>query len=167
MKKIIVLLSVLLFVATTSYCQTIKTIDRDSFSLIYPDSWTIDKTDEDYDPDALFSLDASKADGASMMFMIFSLPLDADEMLNEQVKTMTKALVKNPTSITDFDTWGNLKGKGKIIKGKLMGIFKGHIKLFMYTDDSKSMLVMEQLYDADVEKVAADFLSIANSFKFK
>ena len=167
MKKIVVLFSVLLFIATTSYSQTLKTINRDSFSLKYPDTWAIDKTDEDYDPDALFSLDSEKEEGASVMFMIFSLPLDADDMLNEQVKSMTKALVKNPTSITDFDTWGNLKGKGKIIKGKLMGIFKGQIRLFMYTDESKSMLVMEQFYDADAEKVAANFVSIANSFKFR
>lgn len=167
MKKIVVLFSFLLFIATTSYSQTLKTINRDSFSLKYPDTWAIDKTDEDYDPDALFSLDSEKEEGASVMFMIFSLPLDAEDMLDQQVKAMTKGLIKNPTSITDFDTWGNLKGKGKIIKGKLMGIFKGQIRLFMYTDESKSMLVMEQFYDADAEKVAANFVSIANSFKFK
>jgi hypothetical protein len=167
MKKIILLFIALLFIGLgNTYSQKLIAIERDSFSLKYPSTWTIDKADEDYDPDALFSLD-SPEEGETMMFMIFNMVIDADEMLTEQVKTMTKNLIKNPSSITAFDTWGKYSGKGKIIKGKIMGLFKGQIKLFMYTDKSKSMLIMEQLYDSNIDKLGADFKSIADSFTFK
>jgi hypothetical protein len=167
MKKIILFLIALLFVGLgNSYSQKLVTIERDSFSLQYPNTWTIDKGDEDYDPDALFSLD-SPEDGETILFMIFNMVIDADEMLTEQAKTMTKNLIKKPSSITTFDTWGKYSGKGKVIKGKIMGIFKGQIRLFMYTDNSKSMLIVEQLYDSNMEKLGADFKSIADSFTFK
>lgn len=143
MKKLILFFNILFFTGiSNSFSQKTLTITRDSFSVKYPDTWTIDKADEDYDPDALFSLDSPK-DGGSIMFMIFSLPIDPDEMLNAQAKEMTKGLIKKPTAIKNFSIWGSYSGKGKIIEGKIMGLFKGHIKLFIYTDANKSMLVME------------------------
>jgi hypothetical protein len=167
MKIIFVLFSFLTFNGMiNSEAQNFITIERDSFSVKYPANWTIDKKDKDYDPDALFSID-SPEEGATIMFMIFTMPIDADLMLDEQVKAMKSGLIKKPTAIKDFDTWGKYKGKGKIIEGKILGIFKGYVKLFMYNDGSKSMLVMEQLYDNDAEKFSAGMKAIVDSFTFK
>ena len=149
-----------------SNAQDVITIDRDSFSFTYPANWTIDKEDEDYDPDALFSID-SPEEGATIMFMIFSMPIDADLMLDEQEKAMKSGFIKKPTAIKSFDKWGKYSGKGRIIEGKILGIFKGHVKLFMYNDANKSMLVMEQLYNADTGKFSSAMNAIADSFRFK
>lgn len=146
--------------------QTLKTIDRDSFSVKYPSTWSIDTKDEDYDPDALFSLDAP-AEGATMMFMIFDSVIDTDDMLKAQEEAMTKEVIKKPTSITKFDSWGNYKGKGILIKGKILGVLKGQVKIFIYTDEHKSMLVMEQIYDSDLPVTGKEFEQIAMLFKFK
>jgi len=167
MKSVFVLFSFLTFNGIiNSPAQNYMTIERDSFSVKYPSRWTIDKKDADYDPDAFFSID-SPEEGATIMFMIFSMPIDADLMLDEQVKAMKNGLIKKPTAIRDFDKWGKYTGKGKIIEGKILGVFKGHVKLFMYNDGSKSMLVMEQLYDSDAEKFSPDMKAIADSFTFK
>jgi len=166
MQKVIRLTLALLLFTLTAGAQNMKTIDRDSFSLKYPSSWTIDTKDEDYDPDALFSLDAS-AEGATMMFMIFDAVIDVEEMLKAQREAMTSELIKKPSSITNFQEWGNYKGKGILIKGKIMGVLKGQVKIFIYTDDNKSMLVMEQIYDSDMVVTGVEFEQIAKSFKFK
>lgn len=156
----------LLLMAFSASAQHLKTIDRDSFSLKYPDTWTIDTKDEDYDPDALFSLDAS-AEGATIMFMIFDVVIDVEEMLKAQEEALTKDVIKKPSSITPINSWGNYKGKGILIQGKILGVFKGRVKIFIYTDDHKSMLVMEQLYDSDIPVTGKEIEQIAKSFKFK
>lgn len=166
MHKIIRLTLALLLFTLTAEAQNMKTIDRDSFSLKYPDTWTIDTKDEDYDPDALFSLDAP-AEGATIMFMIFDAVIDVDDMLKAQQEAMTKEVIKKPSSITQFNEWGNYKGKGILIKGKILGVLKGQVKVFIYTDDNKSMLVMEQIYDSDMVVTGVEFEQIAKSFKFK
>ena len=166
MKKTI-LAFVLLFCisATGLYAQNMKTITRDSFSVRYPEKWKIDKEDPDYDPDALFSIDAPD-DQTLIMFFVFNTVIDANEMLTEQIKAMSESLLKNP-EITDFTDWGKYKGKGKVLKGKFLGVYKGYIKLFFYADDHKSMLVMEQVYDSATDDVKAELKSIVDSFTFK
>ena len=166
MKKIILALTLVFCISASAlYAQTMKTIARDSFSLKYPEKWKIDKEDPDYDPDALFSIDAPD-DQNMIMFFVFNTVIDADEMLTEQIKALSEALLKNP-EITDVTDWGKYKGKGKILKGKFLGVYKGYIRLFFYADDHKSMLVMEQVYDSSTSDVIADLQSIADSFTFK
>ena len=62
---------------------------------------------------------------------------------------------------------GVIKGKGILIKGKILGVLKGQVKVFIYTDEHKSMLVMEQVYDSDLPVTGKEFEQIAMSFKFK
>lgn len=166
MKKIILAFAIVFCVTASGlFAQTMKTITRDSFSLKYPEKWKIDKEDADYDPDGLFSIDAPDEQNM-IMFFVFNTVIDADEMLTEQVKALSASLLKNP-EITDFADWGKYKGKGKLLKGKFLGAFKGHIRLFFYADEHKSMLVMEQVYDSATDDVKAELKSIVDSFTFK
>ena len=165
MKTITIALTLILSIAATALqAQNMTIIKRDSFSLKHPEKWKIDKEDPDYDPDALFSLEAPD-DENMVMFFVFNTVIDADEMLTEQVKAMKESLMKNP-EITNFTDWGKYKGKGKILKGKFMGVYKGYIKLFFYADAHKSMLVMEQVYDSATEEVKNEIKAIADSFTF-
>jgi len=166
MKKAILALALLFCIsASRLYAQTMTTITRDSFSLKHPEKWKIDKNDPGYDPDALFSIDAPDEQNM-IMFFVFNTVIDADEMLTEQIKAMSESLLKNP-EITDFTDWGKYKGKGKMLKGKFLGVYKGYIRLFFYADDHKSMLVMEQVYDSATDDVKAELKSIVDSFTFK
>jgi hypothetical protein len=154
-----------LFAATGQLnAQELTTIKRDSFSLKYPSAWTVDTKDEDYDPDALFSLDAPDGDNM-IMFMIFNVELDAEELMNEQVKAMSEQVVKNP-QVTSFTQWGNYKGMGKKLSGKLLGVFKGFVRIFVYSDGHKTMLVVEQCYDKAFETLKKDYEVIESSFRF-
>src|SRR5258705_8690828 len=89
-----ILLPVLFLLSITITSQAQKTINRDSFSLKYPEKWEIDTKDEDYDADAMFSIDAP--DDNMIMFVIFSMALDTADLMNEQVKAFTSELIKNP-----------------------------------------------------------------------
>ena len=166
MKKTILAFILLLCASAPAlYAQTMNEIRRDSFSLKYPEKWKIDKDDPDYDPDALFSIDAPD-DQNLIMFFVFNTVIDSDEMLTEQIKSLSGSLLKNP-EISDFSQWGKYKGKGKIVKGKFLGVYKGYIRLFCYADNHKSMFVMEQVYESTTDNVKNELKAISDSFTFK
>ncbi len=146
--------------------EKMNLIDREKFSLEYPASWTIDTKDEDYDPDAMFSID-SPDDGSLIMFFYIDAEMDPDMVLDEQEKAMTKAAMKKPSSVTAFSSWGNYSGKGRTLKGKLLGIFKGQINLFVCNENEATLLVLEQYYDKEAEAIVPILNQIASSFQFK
>lgn len=157
------LLPFFLLLCTLASAQGTKIV-RDSFSISYPAGWTIDKEDPDYDPDALFSFDSP--DGNNMiMFIIMNVPIDAEEMLNQQVTEFQKQLIKNPET-TEFTQWGRYTGKGKMLKGKLLGLQKGFVRIFVYTDDDKAMLMVQQCYDDDFVTLKKDYELMEQSFRF-
>ncbi len=164
MKKILSFLFVLgMLIPMFSLAQD-RSIKRDSFSLKYPADWHIDTADTDYDPDALFSIDSP--DGESfIMFIIYDIAMDQDDILEAQVKEFTAQLMKKPT-ITTFDSWGKYKGKGKLMKGKIAGVYKGFVKIFVYADEHKSMLVVEQGYDEDLPALEKAYGLISSTFRF-
>jgi len=165
MRKLTFLLLAFTMMSQLGLAQEKQSIKREAFSLQYPEGWTIDTEDEDYDPDALFSLDSPDEENM-VMFIIFDMAVDADELMQEQINAFTAELIKKPT-VTKFDTWGKFKGKGTMLSGKLMGVFKGAVRIFVYSEEERTMLVVEQYYDKAIGKLKKDYDLIANSFKFK
>jgi hypothetical protein len=167
MKRIFLFLLLSFLLGTGSgrlYAQ--KMIDRDSFSLKYPDSWEIDTKDEDYDPDALFSLDAPD-DNGMVMIIILDMVVDLDDMLKEQDSDIRDRLMKKPTSVTNFSKWGNYTGKGKTYKGKIMGVIEGEVNVFVCHIGEHTFYVMEQLFEEKMEEVRSGIKMISSSFRFK
>ncbi|HET6994946.1 MAG TPA: hypothetical protein VFI06_08180 [Chitinophagaceae bacterium] len=161
--KILFTLAAILCLSFISQAQ--KKIDREGFSMQYPQGWTIDTADEDYDADALFSLDSPDGDNM-IMFVIYDMALDTADLMKEQVTAFTAELLKKPV-ISHFNTWGKYKGSGKILKGKLMGVYKGFVRIFIYTDGKKTMTVVEQCFDKAYEELKKDYDLMASSFEFK
>lgn len=163
--KNILSFAVLIFCAGITVHAQNKTIQRDSFSLKYPSNWTIDTADEDYDADALFSLDSPDGDNM-IMFMIFDRDIDKKEMMDAQIEAFSSELIKKP-EISSFTDWGKYKGTGKILKGKLLGVFKGFVRIFIWGDGNKTLLVVEQCYDTAYKDLKKDYDLMSSSFSFK
>jgi hypothetical protein len=155
---------ILLLTAQFTFAQEIKTINREGFTLNYPATWAIDLEDEDYDPDRLFSFDAP--DGESMiMFMLFDEGIDEDTMMKYQVEAFSEMI--DDVEIKNFDTWGNYKGTGKILSGKLMGLFEGSVRVFVRNEENRTMLVVEQYFTKNYDKLKKDFLTFSSSMRLK
>jgi hypothetical protein len=142
-----------------------KFLKRQSYKMEYPFSWKIDSSDHDYDIDNYFTLD-SPSDGCFATFMFFNTNIDEKEHLDEQVKEHLKGTIKNGI-VSYFDKWGEYKGHGAIIKGKLLGVFKGELKLFVHSSDSSSFLIFSQLNDEDKLKDEDGLKLIEASFRLK
>ena len=164
MKGLLICVALLVTALLNAQSDPAKRIVRDSFSLKYPTDWTIDTVDEDYDPDTFFSID-SPGDNTIMFFL---LPADTDqtELLNAQLESFSSHVIKKP-EITEFAKWGAFQGTGRLLKGKILGIFKGFVRVFIYGDSSRTLLVVEQCYDKDYQKLQKGFELISSSFRFK
>ena len=71
---LLIAVALLIAAVINAQAKSANVIERDSFLLKYPADWKIDTQDEDYDPDAFFSLESP--DDNLVMFMIFNVPVD-------------------------------------------------------------------------------------------
>ena len=112
-------------------------------------NWNIDSTDEDYDLDNYFSFNSPSNSGFASFF-IFNTEIDEKEHLNEQINEQLKVTIKNG-KVSYYNNWGNYKGGGAKINGKILGILKGEIKIFSHSCDSCSFLTLSMIYDSDID----------------
>ena len=143
--------------AETANSQTIK---RQRFELSYPSNWLIDTDDEDYDPDHLFSIESPGSSFA--MFIMDTLELDPEESLQEQIEIFSN-MMGNP-DIENFTAYGQYKGKGAYLRGKMMGM-SFTIKVFTGYINEQSVIIVHQYPDEDHKMVKDGLKQIEDSFK--
>jgi hypothetical protein len=146
------------------FAQTTK-IDRPGFTLEYPSSWTVDTKDPDYDPDALFSLDIDENN--LMMFVIMDTKVDPKMLIDAQQSQLKERLMKKTESETPFTRWGAYTGNGLTMKGKLLGVFPGTIRIFSANHGELTLLVVSQCLDSDLKKWETAMKNVEQSFHFK
>lgn len=137
-------------------------LTRKRFDVQYPGNWKIDTKDSDYDPDAMFSIESPGS--AFVMFVFGSISTSPEEMLKTQIEPFIKIL-GSPT-ITKFDHYGKLPGKGALLKGRIMGI-RTTVKLFSYSKDNQTMMITQQCPDEDFKKAGKGFELIETSLVLK
>ena len=87
--------------------------------------------------------------------------------MDAQVESFRKLVMKSPKSVTPFTKWGSFNGNGYEMKGKILGVFNGSVRLFAMTVKERSILVVMQCFDEDVPKLKSGFQLIEESFKIK
>ncbi len=158
------LFATLLLLAQLVNAQTTK-IDRPGFSLEYPSAWTVDTVDPDYDPDALFSLDIDENN--LMMFIIMNTRVEPQMLIDAQQKELKARVLKKTDSEIPFTKWGAYPGNGLTLKGKLLGVFPGTIRIFAANHEEQTLLVVSQCLDNDLNKWDAAMKLVEQSFHFK
>lgn len=140
-------------------------LDRPAFSLRYPDSWTIDSSSKLYDIDGHFTLHSGVESGL-VTFFIYNIHKDEEETLQRHIKAQLEETMKNGT-VSYFTTWGNYEGHGAVIRGKLQGIWKAEIKIFIYSSKNDSFLITSIYTDSYRDDVLPGLKEIESSFKLK
>jgi hypothetical protein len=141
--------------------DTTKTLSRRGFTFDYPSSWTVDDKDKDYDPDHLFSIDASA--GAMIMFVIADAELDLTETLASHVQIQAKRLANAVR--TKFDRWGKYDGQGVVLRGKSLGLLPTTLRLFVFSAAGKTITVAEYCTDDEKLQRLPEFRVIEHSFR--
>lgn len=122
-----------------------KSLSRPNYTVEYPYKWTIDSADEEYIEDAFFSINAPSG-GCFVTFMFGDPNLDEKEHLDGQIKEQLTNL-RNAAVSSYFQKWGEYQGHGAIIKGTLLDVFQGELKIFVHSNDSSSFFILSSLFD--------------------
>jgi hypothetical protein len=140
------------------------TISRDRFALQYPSNWSVDETDEDYDPDHLFSIDSSGS--TSVMFVVRNEDdtVSPQEKVDAQIEAQMK-LMKAP-KISRFDRFGRFAGLGATLTGRSLSV-KRTVKLFAFNAEGLTVLIVQMYSDEDLPNVKDGLELIEKSFELK
>lgn len=135
---------------------------RPSFSFKYPGNWKIDASDADSDPDHQVNVESP---GSCMtMLILFDIAIEPATSIDAQVNAFVPKLLAAPRR-TPFTTWGKYTGQGVLMKGKLLGLNEGSVRVFAHADDKRSFVVVEQCYDEDMKDVKPGFELLESSFE--
>jgi hypothetical protein len=162
--KVVAVISSFLLVGNIAKSQDTLTINREGFSIKHLSTWKIETEDNDYNPDSLFTLGAID-DEAIILFFISSKKTDPTYILNEQKKSFEKK-IKIPVTL-DFSNWGHYNGKGAILQGKIEDVMQVTVRLFAFSQDGKTVLIVEFATDETRNKLKDQFKLIENSFTIK
>ena len=149
-------------VARPADLQHPKTIASRYFTMKYPGNWKVDTTDQDYDPDVSFDINAP-AQGTVMVHVLTPhvTPQEGTDAIAEKMKK----LLLNRTE-TPFETWGKQKGYGIHLRGFLVvGI--ASIRVFGLGNAHVTVVIIEMRYDEDERINRRGYDLIAESFKWK
>jgi len=143
------------------------TIDRPEFSLKYPSSWNIATHEGDYNPDKNFTIET---DGQShIVIQIYDITnRNLDEMIWNIISALDGPAIET-YSYGDFDQWGTYQGKGKHLKGKVLGLIPGGARIFAAKVPSKGkgFLITEFYMSEDLSTAMPGFDLIGQSLNFK
>jgi hypothetical protein len=140
---------------------TPTTLARPGFTLDYPSNWTVDRADEDYDPDHMFSIDPS--DGAMIMFVIADAELDVGKVLESNATSQRERMPR--AQRTDFDRWGKYTGRGFTLHGKAAGLVWSTARVFVFRAGGKTITITEFTPDDEAAQHAPGFRMIEDSFR--
>jgi hypothetical protein len=138
-----------------------KQYARQGFTFDYPASWTVDDQDKDYDPDHMFSIDAS--DGAMAMFVVLDGELDPVSTLQAHVKVWSKKMPN--AKQTEFKRWGKFDGVGVSLHGSVLGLLRWTSRIFVFNAADKTFTVIEFFPDDENQQLAPGYRMIENSFR--
>jgi hypothetical protein len=173
---ITVLCAVLLALLTTAHSANapvntpvkadFKVIDRKNFSLKYPTSWKEATDDPDYNAESHFTIDGPDKKNSYVSFDIVDKTQDPVKLLSSTITSLDGSAV-NATAKTKIETWGQFKGTGLDLQGKLLDTYPGGIKVFIFNSDHHNIMVTEWYWTDELKTLQTDIDYIQQNFVMK
>jgi hypothetical protein len=143
-----------------------KVIDRTNFTLKYPTAWKEATDDPDYKPEYNFTLNAPDKKQSYVSFNIVDKAQDTTKLLASTIEGLDGYAI-NALTKTKIDEWGQFKGTGMHLKGKILDTYPGGIKIFIFNSDHHNIMVIEYYWAEELKDLQADIDYIQNNFTMK
>lgn len=144
----------------------IKTIDRTNFILKYPVAWSEGTSESDYKPESYFTIKSPNKQETYVQFSISDKAEDAQKLV-DSLKADLDGPAITTLSTSKITEWGNHKGKGVYLKGKILDVAPGGIKIFVFNSENHNVLVLEYYFSSELKNLQADLDYISNNFTLK
>ncbi len=143
-----------------------KTIDRTNFTLKYPAAWHEGTEDGDYKADTNFSIKGPEKKETYVQFNIADKAADTQKLLDSFRADLDGPAITTLSS-SKLTEWGDHKGIGIHLKGKILDVAPGGIKLFVFNSDKHNVLVIEYYFSSELKDLQADLDYISKNFTVK
>ncbi len=144
----------------------IKTIDRTNFTLKYPSAWAEDTGAPDYKADSNFTIKSPDPKNTYVQFNIVDKSEDPDKVLKATLVSLDGPAITS-LSKSKITEWGQFKGSGMHLKGKILDSIPGGIKVFIFNSDHHNVLVVEYYFSEELKDLQADLDYISQNFVMK
>lgn len=141
-----------------------QTIEREGFRLEFPGNWRVATEEDDYDPDAFFTLESPG--GSYVTVEIIDEEVAVDEEVRLCVADFVPEWIRRPDK-ESFTTWGAYEGLGLALRGRTVYGDEGSVRIFAHSSPKGSIIISEVTYDADLDLVAPGLELIRKSLKLR
>ena len=165
------ILGVLLWLASAHAADALgaagaTTIDRTNFVCKYPVAWHEGTEDADYKADSYFTLKSPNKANTYVQFSISDKAEDPQKLI-DNLRSDFDGPAITTLSTSKLTEWGNHKGTGIYLKGKILDDFPGGIKLFVFNSDKHNVIVIEYYFASELKNLQADLDFISHNFTLK
>jgi hypothetical protein len=143
-----------------------KTIDRTNFKLMYPSAWAEDTGAPDYKADSNFTIKSPDPKNTYVQFNIVDKSEDPEKVLKATMVSLDGPAI-TALSKSKITEWGQFKGSGMHLKGKILDSIPGGIKVFIFNSDHHNVLVVEYYFSEELKDLQADLDYISQHFEMK
>lgn len=143
-----------------------KVIDRANFGLKYPTAWKEATDDPDYKAESHFTINGPDKKQSYISFDIVDKTADTVKLLASTIESLDGYAI-NALTKTKIDEWGQFKGTGMHLKGKILDTYPGGIKVFIFSSDHHNVIVTECYWTAELKDLQPDIDYIRQNFVMK
>ncbi|HTB62210.1 MAG TPA: hypothetical protein VK737_01370 [Opitutales bacterium] len=143
-----------------------KVIDRTNFACKYPTAWKEATDDPDYKAESHFTLNGPDKTNSYVSFDIVDKTTDPIQLLASTITSLDGTAI-TALDKTKIEEWGQYKGSGIHMKGKILGEYPGGIKVFIFNSDHHNIMVIEYYWADELKDLTADIEFIQNNFTMK
>jgi len=141
-------------------------IDRTNFTLKYPLAWKEATDDPDYKAESHFTINGPDKMNSYVSFDIVDKTEDTTKLLASTIESLDGYAI-NALTKTKLEEWGQFKGTGMHLKGKILDAYPGGIKVFIFNSDHHNIMVIEYYWAQELKDLQADIDYIQNNFTMK
>ena len=141
-----------------------KALEREGFQLKFPGNWRVASEEDDFDPDAYFSIDSPG--GSYVTVEVIDEPIAVDEEVRQCVADFVPEWISRPAK-EPFTTWGGYEGLGLHLTGRTAYGDQGGVRIFAHSTDRGAFVVIEVYYDEGLEHATPGFELIRETFKLQ
>lgn len=139
--------------------------ERADFHFYYPKAWSIASHQDDFDADRRITIDSK-----DQSHIVIEIIPDGSKMEPERVMAGLLQAYDGPALTvlgrSDFDEWGDVKGSGVHLKGHILGMEPGGVRLFVATVEKRGMVITEYYFSDELADAMPGFDLIMQSLAF-
>ena len=131
-----------------------------------PPAWKEATDDPDYKAESHFTINGPDKMNSYVSFDIVDKTEDTTKLLASTIESLDGYAI-NALTKTKIEEWGQFKGTGMHLKGKILDAYPGGIKVFIFNSDHHNIMVIEYYWAEELKDLQADIDYIQNNFTMK